>query len=372
MLVQMDSAYAQLQSAEFDGHITGHFDVQGQQRNEDVSFASTFAAPNKFRHQSKDDISLGSTGSRVYAFLSGRDEYQNGDAPKDRVESSQWPRFVSRIMQQQNPSLLLAISKSAAGELHHMASKVMLQPATIMDGISYDTLFLDMPGEQQKVTVLVDPATHLLREVKFDLRLAIEKAGATQVKQAEVTVDYTKVIPDAPVAGDAFAWTPPVGAVLISDSATEASADDGLSDSLKGLIGKDAPDFSLKGLDDKTTKLSDLKGNVVIVDFWATWCGPCVAALPHLDKLYKEQSDKGLKVLAVDLQEEKDKVQAFVTKKGWGLPVVLDSDGAVAGQYKAEAIPETIVIGKDGKVKQIFVGGGNEEAIAALVEKEMK
>jgi len=76
--------------------------------------------------------------------------------------------------------------------------------------------------------------------------------------------------------------------------------------------------------------------------------------------------------LAVNLQEDKDKVKAFVEKQGWTLPVVLDSEGSVAATYKADAIPETVVIGKDGKIKQIFVGGGHEEEVSALVEQEMK
>jgi thiol-disulfide isomerase/thioredoxin len=110
----------------------------------------------------------------------------------------------------------------------------------------------------------------------------------------------------------------------------------------------------------------------VIVDFWATWCGPCMQSLPHLDQLYKDQSANGLKAFAVDLQEDKDKVKAVADKQGWSLPVLLDSDGAVAGTYKADAIPETVVIGKDGLIKQIFVGSGHEEEISTLVQTEMK
>ncbi len=136
--------------------------------------------------------------------------------------------------------------------------------------------------------------------------------------------------------------------------------------------GTPAPDFTLKQLDDHDVKLSSLKGNVVVLDFWATWCGPCVASLPKLNELNQQESPHGLKVIAVNLQEDKDTVQAFVSKKNWTLPVVLDTDGAVATLYKADAIPQTVVIGKDGTIKKVFVGGGNEEAITALVHSEMK
>ena len=161
-----------------------------------------------------------------------------------------------------------------------------------------------------------------------------------------------------------------LAAALIFSHGPAAGAD--LSDKLKALVGKDAPDFSLKGLDGKSVHLADTRGSVTIVDFWATWCGPCVAALPHLDELYQQQSPNGLKVFAVDCQEDQATVQSFVTKKGWKLPVILDSDGAASLKYSADAIPETVVIGKDGKIKQIFVGGNNEKAIIELVGQEMK
>ncbi len=378
VLSEMDAAYARVSNAQFDGRIVGHFDVQGDKQNPDSTFSSSFSAPNKFRHQSKDDVLLGSTGTTVYAYLPNRNEYQSFDAPKNastaRVKSADWPASVTRILSQQNPSLLLAMSSSATDELKELSKNITLAAPTVIDGVAYDTLRFDVGEQHDQMTLLIDPTSHLLHEMKIDLRKGLEKQGAKDVKAAEFTVDYTKVSTDVAPHADAFAWTAPAGAVLAAatSAVADGGGDDNLSDSLKGLIGKDAPDFSLKGLDDKTVKLSDLKGSVVVVDFWATWCGPCVASLPHLDKLYADKKDNGLKVLAVNLKEDLDKVQAFVTKKGWKLPVVLDSDGNAADAFKAEAIPETVVVGKDGKVKAIFVGSGNEEKIKAAVEKEMK
>jgi peroxiredoxin/outer membrane lipoprotein-sorting protein len=371
VLADMDTAYAKLQSVQFDGTMTAHFDAAGQQKNDEQSFTSSFAAPNRFRHETKQII-LGSTGKTAYSFLTSRDEYQSTDAPKTRVASGEWPASVTGILEDQNPSLLLVMSKSASDELNELSKKITLESPTTVDGTAYDTLRFDVGEDHQIITMLVDPATHLLREVKFDLRKPLEKAGTADVKSAEVTVDYTHTVANAPIANDVFAWTAPAGAILASATNALAAADDGLSDGLKALVGKPAPDFSLKGLDDTTTKLSEQKGSVVVVDFWATWCGPCMASLPHLDKLYKDQSANGLKAFAVDLQEDKATVKPVVARQGWSIPVLLDSDGAVAGIYKAEAIPETVVIGKDGKIKQVFVGGGHEEEISTLVEAELK
>jgi peroxiredoxin len=197
------------------------------------------------------------------------------------------------------------------------------------------------------------------------------------VKQAVLTVDSTTVKPDATVKDDQFAWAPPqtardIAEVKQADAAAQAGGAEGEASALEG---KAAPDFKLKGMDGKEVALSGLKGKVVVLDMWATWCPPCRASLPHLDKLYQSVKDKGVNVYAVNVQEEADDVEAFVKKTNLTVPVLLDKDGAVSQAYKASAIPETIIIGKDGKVAKVFIGFGGEETareMKAAVEKAMK
>ena len=364
VLDKADAAYARLGSVALSGTVAGTFDVGGQKHDESDPFTSSFVGPNRFRHEAKDDALLVSTGKDVYAYLAGRDAYQQSDAPKARAASADWPAAVVGVLARQDPSLLLAIVPSAKAELATWDKSPKLAAPTVIDAVAYPTVRFALPADHQTVAMAFDPATGLLRRATFDLRPMLEKKGATDVKAATVTVDYTTAVVDAPADPAAFAWKPPVGAVLASATAKSADGDAGEGDDPKELVGSEAPAFTLKTPDGKTVRLSDLKGKPVVLDFWATWCGPCVGSLPHLDELYKDYAAKAPESVAIyavnetTTEQDADAVKPFADKKGWSLPILLDADGSTAKAYRANAIPETVVVGKDGLVKDVFVGSG--------------
>jgi thiol-disulfide isomerase/thioredoxin len=132
------------------------------------------------------------------------------------------------------------------------------------------------------------------------------------------------------------------------------------------LEGKDAPDMVLKTLDGKDFKLSELKGNVVVLDFWATWCPPCRKSLPHIQAISqdKDLAAKGLKVFAVNAREDAAKVTKFLKDNKYSFVVPMDAAGKTMQTYLVRGIPTTVIVGADGKIAKVFIGFGDNSAKA--------
>jgi thiol-disulfide isomerase/thioredoxin len=130
------------------------------------------------------------------------------------------------------------------------------------------------------------------------------------------------------------------------------------------LVGQPAPAFQLDTLDGATFRLADHKGRVVVLDFWATWCGPCLQSLPLVDGVVREFAGRGVELLAVNIEEQPGPVKSMLERHKLKMPVAIDRDSAVAGKYAVTAIPQTVVIDRDGKLVRLFVGGGKNTADA--------
>lgn len=116
-------------------------------------------------------------------------------------------------------------------------------------------------------------------------------------------------------------------------------------------VGQPAPDFALLTPDGQTMQLSDFKGHPVLLNFWATWCGPCLAEMPLLKKTYDDLKDSGLVLLAVDVQEKPDTVRKFAEKEQLPFTVLLDETGLVATYYRVTAYPTTFFVDANGVVQ---------------------
>ena len=134
-----------------------------------------------------------------------------------------------------------------------------------------------------------------------------------------------------------------------------------------------APDFTLEDMDGKRHTLSALRGKVVMLNFWATWCGPCREELPSLEALYQALKDEGFVVLAVNQWETPDQVFAYMGQIAVfpTFPILFDRDSRVSERYGVKGLPTTVLIDKRGRVLYRAVGGRNFDhpAVRALVRR---
>ncbi|AIE85947.1 redoxin domain-containing protein [Fimbriimonas ginsengisoli Gsoil 348] len=180
-------------------------------------------------------------------------------------------------------------------------------------------------------------------------------------KSFVTTETYSEIKSGATLVAATFDTAPPKG-MPVQDAAT------GPNDAPPVPIGKPAPNFELTGLDGKKVSLSSLRGKVVMIDFWATWCGPCREALPDTEKIAKASVGKNVQVMAVS-DETRETVAAFMKQNNYTMPNFLDQDGSVHRSYKASAIPCMAIIDANGNLAAYHVGGRPEEEIRSELAK---
>jgi thiol-disulfide isomerase/thioredoxin len=140
--------------------------------------------------------------------------------------------------------------------------------------------------------------------------------------------------------------------------------------------GFPAPGFTLDSLSGQPTSLSSVRGHVVILNLWASWCGPCQAEMPVIQQVYQNERSRGLAVLAVNttFQDSEQSAQAFAERLGLSYPILLDRDGSASKAYLLRALPTTFLIDRRGVIRTVVLGGPMAEgflrsAVEPLLEE---
>jgi thiol-disulfide isomerase/thioredoxin len=202
-------------------------------------------------------------------------------------------------------------------------------------------------------------------------------AGNDEPAAPMLAYDVTFSVLEPTAAADAFAIAAPKDGERVADldAAVEAKALAAMkaADAAKqphASIGNPAPAVELSLLDGSTLRLADQRGKVVVLDFWATWCAPCVQGLPKVAALTSAKKDQGVVFVAVNQGEDRATIETFLHQKGLSLPVALGG-AEVGAKFGVDGIPHVVVIGRDGVVAAVKIGfgGDSEVQLAAALEQ---
>lgn len=199
---------------------------------------------------------------------------------------------------------------------------------------------------------------HLVHLVVPDLTKSFARAGQMGVKTSElletvkidISATFTDWRIDEPLPAETFGFKPP-------ERAKRVDAFFSFGKEKEKLLGKEAPNFKLRVLDGDQIELKNHFGkHIVVLGFWATWCGPCRRALPIIAELTNQYGQKGVVFYAINQGEEPEVIRRFLEEKKFNCKVALDSDEKVGELYEVAGIPKTIIIDKDGIIQSIHSG----------------
>jgi thiol-disulfide isomerase/thioredoxin/outer membrane lipoprotein-sorting protein len=252
-------------------------------------------------------------------------------------------------------------------------TKTSRQDSVTIDGTTYDCWVLTstvklpaqaaMGGQLSDAVMMSWIDKKLLVEVLEEINYSVKvppTAGAAPVEYRSRILQVTHNLKvDQPVNGTLFAYTPPADAREQAPQTAGNRVD---------LTGKDAPLFRGVSLDGKTYSLTELKGKPVLLDFWASWCGPCIRSMPTLEKIHSDYREQGLVVLGIDVGEKRETVEKFLTTKPVPYPVIMGDEAGIPAAYGITVYPTFVMIGADGKVVATQFGF-SEPALAGLTAK---
>jgi len=215
-------------------------------------------------------------------------------------------------------------------------------------------------AEQAKIgdyTIWIDPASaRIVREV---IEMAPQGPAGQPLPRMTMTVTYSVMEIDVPVDDASFHFSVPDGATQITPQAPQEPP--------SPFVGQPAKDFTLTTLSGEKVTLASLRGRVVLLDFWATWCGPCKIELPHIQRLHEELEKKGLTILAISSEQE-TQVRRFMERAGYTIPTSVDGGAAVTRSYGVTAYPTVFVIDKEGVIRSHFIGLRTEDVLRAAIK----
>lgn len=362
LLKQMESAYKALSS--YSGSVQTE-ESTGDGVKKSSSGTIQWRKPNRFalkRGDAKSNSMVVSNGTSLFVSLSNdKARYLKRAAPTDSAGA-----MMAMRQDGQTPLLMFyALNGTSLIEMFEVgqAKGLALTPGgeDTVDGAPVDIVVLSMSDQQGKISYFLTLGRddHLLRQVKV--------TGQVGAQAITYTETHSNVQANPTLPASAFAFAPPLGAKPV-ESLEPLRYDARLKKGAAPIA------FTATDTSGKPLSLAQFKGRVVLLDFWATWCGPCVGEVPNIVAAHQKYRAKGFEVVGVSLDQDRKALDAFVKQYKMPWRQVFDGQGwksRVPGLYGVRSIPFALLIGRDGKIAAMDVrGAALEPAIKAALAKK--
>jgi thiol-disulfide isomerase/thioredoxin len=351
----------------FTGSIATHMIVQEQAQDIGNSLMVAYGGPGRSRFEAatkSDRMVVINTEDSTFTYSTAFGQY------------SVQPRAVLPSAANGLPSIDPNASHPLAGYARladHVATATLVgEDTATVDGKTIPTYVVEVTYD----TTVVPPSAANMqpKRIEIDSRNFVVVSDFTSVDRAfpglekpvhiEQSARYWSMRWNVAPPDSLFAFATPAGTPRVDKVGPPEQAEPESE-----LMGKPADDFTLSDLKGVKRALSSHKGNVVLLDFWATWCGPCRREMPIIAKLHERYAKKGLVVYGVNCSETQSKAKAFVDKYGYTFPQLLDQDGDVQTRYQISAIPTVFIVDKKGNISAHLVGGRSEKELVAALER---
>jgi thiol-disulfide isomerase/thioredoxin len=185
--------------------------------------------------------------------------------------------------------------------------------------------------------------------------------GGKVEQQEEISLRRAQLDPALP--DSMWVFRPPAGSRQVAEFSGPGA------DPASAFAGRPAIDFTLKDLKGRAHSLKSLRGKIVLLDFWATWCGPCRITMPQVAKIHQQFKSRGVEVMSINVGETAAQAGSYIRKNGYLFTTLLDQKREVAARYQVNGIPTLVVIDRAGTVSDYLVGSRDEAALRAALKK---
>ncbi len=367
VLDEFGKFYAKLKGFKFTAKIGLTVEQKGQSQTQEFTQQFVVERPNKLSYtleSQQGGAVIVTDGKDLSVFVNSFNKYAVEEAPATFTALLQNPIIVGSIGFGNAGGVVVAIlSDDPADSLMTGAQTIEYGGTADLEGAKCHVI--KATQEQFDWEIWIDAGEQpLVRQFVPDLKKAFARMAEGGQKSPFADMKITNVVSYSdwqidPTFEEAdFAFKAPEGATKVDSLMEMITGRTESEPPPHALLGQPAPPIKLELLDGGKLDLASLKGKkVVILDFWATWCGPCVQAMPIIEKVAAKFKDQGVALYAVNLQEGAEEIKTFLEEAKLGeVTVALDSDGKTAQAYLAEAIPQTVIVGKDGSVQVVKIG----------------